>query len=93
MTKYEEFKNRKILTLGELINRLKDFPQDATLLSRGGDIGGYDVSSANYIDILYNKERNIIIFSHMECEMYKAVEKKLITHKQFEELNDETDED
>lgn len=93
MSKYEEFKNRKILTLGELMNRLKDFPQDATLLSQGGDISGYDVISANYIDIQYDKERNIISFSHMECEMYKAVEKKLITHKQFEELIDEPDED
>lgn len=93
MTKYEEFKNRKILTVGELIEKLKELPQDATLQSVGGDIGGYDVSSANYIDINYNKENNIVSFSHMEYEMYEAQKKGLITYEQFKELNDETDED
>lgn len=93
MNKFEEFKSRKILTVGELIEKLKQLPQDATLQSEGGDIGGYDVSTANYIDINYDKENNVVSFSHMEYEMYEAQEKGLITYEQFKELNDEKDED
>ena len=87
MTKYKEFQNRKILTVSKLIEKLKELPQDATLKSEGGDIGGYDVSSANYIDINYDNKNNIVSFSHMEYEMYEAKEKGLITYEQFEELN------
>ena len=90
MTKYEEFKNRKILTIAQLIEKLKQLPEDATLQSEGGDIGGYDVSTANYIDINYDKENNIVSFSHMEYEMYESKQKGFITYEQFKELNDET---
>ena len=92
MTKYEEFKNRKILTVGELIEKLKQLPQNASLQSDGADLGGYDICSASYIDINYDKENNIVCFSHMEAEMYEAQRKGLITYEQFKELNNETNE-
>jgi|GEM_PF-4020904 len=92
MTKYEEFKNRKILNVGQLIEKLKELPKNTTLISTGADMGGYDVCPANYIDIRYNKKKNVVSFSHMMCEMYEAYRKKLITYEQFKELNDETDE-
>ncbi len=89
MNKYEEFKARKVETVSQLIEKLEQFPPDASVESTGGDVGGYDVTSANYLDLKYNQEKNSISFSHMEYEMYRAVQKGLITLEQFKELNNE----
>lgn len=91
MSRYNEFKNRKIKTVGELIEALKSYPKDATLTSDGGDIGGYDVTSAPYVDIKFDQVNKVVSFGHMEYEMYQAYEKNQLTYDQFKELNEEDD--
>ena len=91
MTKYQEFKKRKIESVDQLIEVLQKLPKDVKLLSEGGDIGGYDVSERDYLDLNYCKETNSVRFSHMEYELYKAQEKGLITYDEFLELNNESE--
>lgn len=58
---------------------------------QGGDIGGYDVSERDYLDLNYCKETNSVRFSHMEYELYEAQRKGLITYDEFLELNNESE--
>lgn len=86
MTKFEEFQSRKIKTVGELIKRLQELPIDATFDISDADIGGYDVSGADYIDMHYDKKSKIVRFGHFEYEAYEAQEKGLITYEEYKEL-------
>lgn len=53
MTKFEELQARKIKTVGELIEKLKEIPADTGIISTDIDIGGYDVSHANYVMLTF----------------------------------------
>lgn len=89
MTPYEEFKKRKIESVDQLIKVLQKLPKNVKFISEGADIGGYDVSERDYLDLDYCKETNSVKFSHMEYELYEAQEKGLITYDEYLELNNE----
>ena len=90
MTKFEELQSRKIKTVGELIKRLQELPPNTRLTVSDADIGGYDVSDADYVDLRYEKDYNIVSFHHLEYEAYEAQEKGLITYDEYEKIVEET---
>lgn len=87
MNKYEEFKSRKVSTVGELIEKLQTFPPSTKLDIPGGDCGGYDICNKPYGEV-YENEKGVTI-CHMEYEMYESKQKGEITYEEYKELNEE----
>lgn len=88
---FKEYESRKIKTVGELIKHLEKLPKDTKLVSTDADLGGYDISSANYLVLGYSEEHKCVGFGHLEYECYEAYQRGNITDKQYEELIEEKD--
>jgi hypothetical protein len=86
--KFQEFQARQIWTVAQLIAELQKLPQDARLNVTDADLGGYDVSNANYAVITFNPENNTVSFGHLEETAWKAYDKKEITHEEFNAIEE-----
>ena len=84
MTKFEELSSKRIYTVGELIQVLQNLPEETKLSTRDADVGGYDVSTQDYVVV--NLDEDFLTIGHHEYEIYEAYKKKEITFDQYELL-------
>lgn len=89
MNKFEQLKAEKIKTVGELIERLQQYPANTKLQGTDADIGGYDVSTKPYLVIGHDTQNDILSFGHNEYAAYEAQQKKEITYEQYLEIVEE----
>lgn len=85
MTKFEELQNSKIRTVGELINKLREYSPETKLITIDCDIGGYDVSSAPYL-VIRKIDDNTIEFGHLEYFSYRLFKEKILTFEEHETI-------
>ena len=88
----EELRKRKLLTVGDVIRALQEYPPDMKVASMGADCGGYDVSVCNYLSLEVwesedDSDEDRLMFSHLEVEAYEDHKKGEISYKEYEEFS------
>lgn len=92
MSKLKEFENNRIFNVGQLMEKLKQYPSNTKLEGRDADIGGYDFSSAPFLTICYCEETNTLVFGHDEYEVFEAYQKNELSKKEYNQLTKYEDE-
>lgn len=58
-------------TVGELIDLLSKLPRELKVCSTGGDLGGYDVSTHEYVELTAHAGDDNVTLSHAEYEAWE----------------------
>lgn len=83
MSKFQELKDSKIYTVGELIEKLKNLPKETKLNVTDSDLGGYDSISRNYCVLDYSKENNDIIFKLLDYDAWELKGKGELSDEEY----------
>lgn len=81
MSKFQELKDKKIKTVGELIDNLLKFSRDTLLVGNGPDYAGYDCRFTDYVSIKLDEGR--ILIGNLEEEAYDLLQSREITRQEF----------
>jgi len=83
---FEKFQKQQLKTVGDLITALELLPKNTNVNSLGADLGGYDVETAPYVCVNYDEKSNTVNLSHINYDIYRAVEKNLISYEEYKTL-------
>lgn len=87
MDKFQQFKDRQITTVGQLIEQLQRYPKDTQLQCTDEDVDGEHPDIKPYCSITESADSKIIHIGHDSRISYEAKGKGEITEAQYRELS------
>lgn len=86
MSTIDNLRNRKITTVGQLIEELQKYDPSTKVVANGADSGGYDICKGNHCSISISGIDEICI-SHLVHTARIACDNKDITFEEYKEFD------